>query len=118
MVDIVADLLGAAESREIGDRIGEDMVALAGHSGGEAGHILLGHPGIDEAVGEAVGKFLDHAIAKVTDDQGDIVMGFGERGQLFDKGITHRGSPPRSRLRPAPAIPGWDCGNATPPYSP
>ena len=89
VVDIVADLLGAAEGREIGDRIGEDVVAFRGHAGGEPRHVLLGDARIDEAIGEAFGEGLDHGIAEIAYDQRDMIMPFGEVGELMNEGVAH-----------------------------
>ena len=72
MIDVVADLLGAAKGREVRDRISEDVIALARHARGEAGHVLLGDAGVDEAVGEALGEALDHVEAEIADHQRDL----------------------------------------------
>ena len=111
VVHVVADLLGAAEGGEVGDRIGEDVIALAGHARGQARHVLLGHAGVDEAVRELVGKGFHHGVAEVTDDQRDVRVLARQRHQFFDESLTHESAPV---LRaPWPVVRRSGCGNAT-----
>ena len=75
--DVVADVLGAAKGREVGNGISKNMVPLGGHAGRQTCHVLLGHASIDEAVWKAVGEWLDDRIAQITDHQGHLLVHAG-----------------------------------------
>ena len=96
---VVADLLGTAERREVRDRVREDVVALGGHAGGDARHVLFGHAGVDEAVGELVGEGLDDRVAEVADDQRDLRVRARERHQFLDESVTHGSRVPGALVR-------------------
>ena len=68
---IVSDLLEAAHDRKVCDRVGENRFAAERHSGGEAGHVLLGHPRVDELGGQRLTEALDDAEPEIADDQHD-----------------------------------------------
>jgi hypothetical protein len=87
---VVADLLQAAQGREVGDRVGDGDVAFHGHAAGHAGHVLLGHPHVEETVGEALGEALDLAVADVGQDHVDPLVLLGELQQHLVKQGTHR----------------------------
>ena len=86
---VVADLLQAAEDREIGDRVGEDDLSGQCQPGGDSRHILLGHPDIDELIGETLGEIDYHPEAEIADQKHDPAVFFRQFGEFIDEGRSH-----------------------------
>ena len=89
VADVVADLFQTAQRGKIGDRIGEHDLPGQGHSGGDAGHVLLGDAGVEKLPWKPLGELLDHAEAKVADDQRDSRVGGGQFGERANECRSH-----------------------------
>ena len=82
-----------AESREVGDRVGEDLAPGKGYARGQAGHVLLCYPGIDELTGDGLDERFDDTETQVAGDEDDVWVGLGCREQIRKESSSH---PPTS----------------------
>ena len=71
IADVVADLLEAAQRREVRDRVGDRDVALHRDAAGDARHVLLGDADVVVPVRERIAERLDLAVADVRENHVD-----------------------------------------------
>jgi len=58
-------------------------------AGGHADHVLLGHPHVEEPVGEALGEWLEHREAHIAAEEDDARITLGQPEQLGDERGAH-----------------------------
>src|SRR2546423_1530813 len=96
----VADELVGPEGGKRRDRIHEGDEPGLGQTGRKAHHVLLRHPGVEEAVGVTVGEGLDDREAEVPGDEEDPGVTLGDLGQLPDERPPHSAALTSSTARP------------------
>ena len=86
---VVADLLQAAERREVANGIGKDRFPRQRHACGGGGHILLRDTCVDELIRQLLPEGLQHAEAQISSHEFDIRIFFRQRQQRANKGVSH-----------------------------
>ena len=89
IANVIANLFEATQGGEVANRIREDDLAGERHAGGQADHVLLRHPGVDELVGVLLRELLDHREAKVTHHKTDTWVSVGELVERLDERRPH-----------------------------
>src|SRR6185295_376196 len=89
IADVVAQLLQAAQRREVADGVDEDRLAAERDAGRDAGHVLLGNADVAVEVRKAPGDRLQHRIAKITAQQPYVPVLGGHLLERGDEGVSH-----------------------------
>ena len=85
----VSDLLIAAHRGEGGDRVDERDEPGLGQAGGDAGHVRLRDPGVEEAIRMGRRELLDHVPSQVAGDEEDPIVGRGQLEERLDQRRPH-----------------------------
>src|SRR5262249_47381429 len=82
-------LLDAAQDGKVGDRVGEDGVALQRDAGRDAREVLFRYTDVEKAPGKTRGEVFGDAEAEITDQQKHARVLFGQRHQSAHKRFSH-----------------------------
>src|SRR5277367_2227707 len=90
IADIVADLLKAAQCREIGDRVSKYGLPGQSHPCRQPGHVLFRYTGVHESRRKALRPTFYHAKTQITDHKNDAPVFFGQLFERLEEGRPHR----------------------------
>jgi hypothetical protein len=89
VANVIPNLFDAPEGGKITDRVHKNHHTAQSHTGGDPGHVLLGHASIYEPRGESLRKGFHNPEAEVSDDQADPLVLLRQFQQGPDESGSH-----------------------------